>query len=69
MRATPPTLTYNDLVIYDGATSIAVSGLSIWSLGTNVQLVLAAVAGATQFRPGELYGNSAASFIAFDARL
>jgi len=69
MRISLPTLTYNSLSLYDGALSYAVSALSVGVPNGNAMWVSATLSGATQFRPGELYCNSAGSFIAFDARL
>ena len=69
MRISLPTLTYNSLGLYDGADGYAVSALSVGVPNGNGMWVSATLSGGVQFRPGELYCNSAGSFIAFDARL
>jgi len=69
MRTSYPTLLFNDLRIYDGASIRSVSAMGSGTAGTTRQFVTATVSGATAYRPCELFGNSAASFLAFDARL
>jgi len=72
LRSTTPTLTYSSLSIYDGATIFAITALFTGGSGVpivNVAWLSATVSGATTYRPGEVYGNSVASFIALDAEL
>ena len=72
LRSTTPTLTYSSLSIYDGATIFAITALVTGGSGVpivNVAWLSATVSGATAYRPAEVFGNSAASFIALDAEL
>jgi len=69
MRTTLQTVTYGGLNVYDGSADLAVSALVAGYPNMNIAWLRATVSGGTQFRPGELYCNSSASFVALDARL
>jgi len=69
MRTSSPTLTYNDLRLYEGSTAYTATSLTLASANGSQVGLNAAVSGATQYRPCYLLANSTASFLAFDARL
>jgi len=69
MRASSPTLTYNDLRVGDGVATYTATSLALASANGSQVGLNAAVSGATQYRACYLLANSTASFIAFDARL
>jgi len=69
LRIASPTVSHNDLKVYDGEGALPVSSLTIPAPGTNVLLLLAGVSGATTYRPGELVADSPASYVALDAEL
>jgi hypothetical protein len=70
-RASPTSIDFSTLAVYDGVNLIALTNATIDQAGKNGITVAASVAsGLTQFRPYRLFTNSSANgFIGFSAEL
>lgn len=72
MRVTPTTLDYSTIAVYDGASTIVPSALTIatTSISPFVGLSTATVTGATQFRPYNLIAyNSATAYVGYSSEI
>lgn len=72
MRVKPTALEYSNLIFVDGASTVAITSLSLDTLnnGTSIGVVNSVVSGATQFRFYTLgCNNNSAGYLAYSAEL